>query len=661
MKNTVLFVTTLFIHSLSTLFAFAQEDFASQLLEGMESFQEEDGSQFEVENLIDLLNELKESKLDLNSAAEEDFDQLPFLNDRDAYNLVLHRQLYGNYQTLYELRNIPGMEMEKIKRLLPFVVIRQEKKVISFKERLQQGQSQIYLDADRYLQGKKGYEKDSAGMAKYAGSPLHYYSKHLFHADRIKLSLVGEKDAGEAEWSPNNRIFDFFSASLSLEGNRWVKHLCIGDYTANFGQGLVVGKGSILGKNASITNSYKSTQGIKRYASTGESGFFRGVGATLGWHDLSLTLFGSIRKGDATLTGDEISSFKTDGMHRTPLEIGKKRNYTEHVAGVNLHYKKGRFAWGYTALFYHFSRELATSTKRYTHYRLGGTDHHWNMGVDYKWRARHTTLFGECAIDANGHFATMNGATILPLSRLEVTLAQRSYHYAYQSLYGKGFSENSRIENEQGIYLCTRFSPIKRVTIAAYMDCYRFPWALYASPMPSSGEEYCLQTFVRISKRADETIKYKFKEKNGEAKQTLRSTFNLQTKGWRWQSIIEANRATSQEGHTSYGWIVSQSATGEIRQIHLSLRYAFFQAKDYINRIYLYEKDLPYTLSFPMHYGQGHRVAISLMWKKSERLQLHAKAGWFIYTDGRESIGTGNEMMQGNVSTQVKAMLKVTI
>lgn len=645
---------------------FAQTDEnLNAYMEEMESFQEEDGSQFEVENLIDLLNELKETKLDLNHVSEEELDQLPFLNDREARELVLHRELYGPYQTLYELKNIPGLEMEKVQQLLAFVTIRAEERQLSFKEMLRQGQSQIYLSTDRYIQRKSGYEADSNGTTQYAGSPFHYYAKYLFNAERIKASLVGEKDAGEAEWSATSKGFDFFSGSIAYEGKKILRQLCMGDYKANFGQGLVVGTGSILGKNASITNSYKNSQGLKRYASTGEADFFRGMGATLGWRALRLTLFGSIKKGDATLTGEDISSFKTDGMHRTTLEIEKKRNYREDVVGGNLSFKRRNLTLGYTLLYYHYSSLLNPSTKGYTKFRLSETQSHWNMGLDYKLRLHHFTLFGECALDANGYPALMNGASIFPLSRLEITLAQRYYHPGYQSNYGKGFSENSRIENEEGFYLTTRFSPFKRVILAAYVDCFRFPWLLYATDMPSSGQEFCFQSFIKISGNVDETIKFKYKRKDDEggAKQTLRSTLNAKIKRWRLQTILEGNRALSAEGQSTYGWIVSQSATGEIRPLHLSLslRHAYFQAKNYNNRIYIYEKDLPYTLSFPMHYGEGHRIAMSLMWRYKERLQLHAKAGWFIYTDGRETMGTGNEMMQGNCATQVKMMVKVVI
>ena len=376
-------------------------------------------------------------------------------------------------------------------------------------------------------------------------------------------------------------------------------------------------------------------------------------------------VFGSWRQADATLKGEKITSFKTDGLHRTTQEIEKKKNYTEKLGGLNLSYKHKGLTLGATLLHYHYSRTLHPTEKAYTLFRLSETRSHWNAGLDYKARLRHITFYGESALDANGHFATLNGAAIYPLSRLEITLAQRYYQPAYQSNYGGGFAENSRVENEQGIYLSTRFTPFKRLILSAYADTYRFPWALYASPTPSSGQELCLQANVKMTKRTDLTLKYKYKEKSEEEnhKRTLRSTLNTQIGKWRIQTIAEGNCADKGGQSPTYGWILSQTHTGNLSKLHLStaFRYAYFQAENYDNRIYIYEKDLPYTLSFPMHYGKGHRLAVSLSWKKTERLQIIAKAGCFVYTDRRTSIGTGQEMMEGNVSTQVKLMVKAVI
>lgn len=640
-----------------------EQELSDNYLEGMEAFQEEDGAQFEVENLMDLLNELKSHKLDLNQASEEDFEQLPFLNDIDAHNLIRHRELYGNYQTLFELKNIPDFDEAKIKQILSFVEIEEKKSELSLLEMVQDGTSQIFISGDRYLQKKAGYEKQD-GTSAYAGPPIHYYSKYLYGTSHIKASFVGEQDAGESIWSHQGKIFDFLSGSIAVEGLGKIKQICVGDYKANFGQGLIIGTGSILGKNVSVTNGYKNSQGLKRYASTGESDYLRGVGVTIGGCHLSATLFGSFKKGDATLNGEKISSFKTDGMHRTPTEISKKKNHWEQIGGCNVQYKRSRYSIGYTFLHYHYSRELHPTQSTYTHFRLNDIDHHWNMGIHYKVKFHHITLYGESALDANGHFATLNGAALFPLSRLEITIAQRHYSPAYQSNYGKGFSENSRIENEEGIYLSARFSPFKRITLAAYADSYRFPWATYSASMPSSGQEFCMIGNIKITPKIDETIKYKYKGKEDASggKRTLRSTQNVKIHNWRLQTIAEMNQSETHGEKNTYGWIVSQSLTGEIHSLHLSLsmRYAYFQATQYDNRIYIYEKDLPYTLSFPMHYGVGHRIATGLMWRPQERVQFHAKIGWFIYTDGRESIGTGNELILGNVSTQVKTMMKLS-
>lgn len=656
----LLFLSPIFLSAYSQ-----EDDFSSSFLEDIESFQEEDGEQFDVENLLDLLNELKEQKIDLNSADEEDWEQLPFLTPNDAHNLVLHRKLYGDYQTLYELKNIPDFGEDKIHQILPFVTINKKERKESMAEMIRRGESQIHIACDRYLQHKKGYEPDSNGVSKYAGSPHHYYAKHLFTSERFKAALVGEKDAGEAEWSENGHGFDFVSFSAEAINFKRMKQICLGDFKANFGQGLVIGTGSILGKNASVSTAYKSTQGLKRYASTGETDFFRGAGATLLLGKTSLSLFGSFKNGDATLKGEDISSFKTDGLHRTSSEIEKKGNHTQYALGANLRYQHKKFTIGQTFLLYGFSRVLQPAEKTYNHFKLSQTKRHWNTGTDYKFRLRHASFYGEFAFDANRHFATMNGISLFPLSRMEITIAQRYYAYGYQSYYGKGFAENSEIGNEQGIYLRTRFSPIKRLTFAFYADCFKFPWALYSVDVSSSGQEFCVQTECKATQASLFTIKYKYKEKTEahNAKQNLRATINTRIGTLRIQTIAEGNRSDAAENAPTYGWILSQMISGNVKPLHLStaLRYAYFHAKDYNNRIYIYEKDLPYTLSFPMHYGEGHRIALCMTWKRSDMVQINAKAGWFIYTDGRDHIGTGTETMEGNVSTQVKIMIKLKI
>ncbi len=68
------------------------------------------------------------------------------------------------------------------------------------------------------------------------------------------------------------------------------------------------------------------------------------MAAVYEYDKISVTAFYSNRRIDANLSGDgEITSFKTDGLHRTPLEIDKKKNTREQVVGgeISTSGKKG--------------------------------------------------------------------------------------------------------------------------------------------------------------------------------------------------------------------------------------------------------------------------------------------------------------------------------
>lgn len=95
--------------------------------------------------------------------------------------------------------------------------------------------------------------------SKYTGDPNHYYLKYKLQcSDLLQLGFAGEKDPGECAWSNGNRVFDFTSAHLQINGIG-VKRICVGDFKANFGQGLVIGTSSIIGKSNNVLNTMEIT------------------------------------------------------------------------------------------------------------------------------------------------------------------------------------------------------------------------------------------------------------------------------------------------------------------------------------------------------------------------------------------------------------------
>ena len=140
-----------------------------------------------------------------------------------------------------------------------------------------------------------------------AGIPLIAYDPSL-----TEISIEGYADL----WNP------------ALNQNVAV----IGNYRLSFGQGLVMNTNFSLGKQSILSSIYSMNKGIKKHSSTSESNYFRGLAASVSLSkNLFFTGFYSFREQDATLDGMFITSFKTDGYHRTPLEMSKKNNINNHL------------------------------------------------------------------------------------------------------------------------------------------------------------------------------------------------------------------------------------------------------------------------------------------------------------------------------------------
>ena len=92
--------------------------------------------------------------------------------------------------------------------------------------------------------------------------------------------------------------------------------------------------------------------------------------------------------------------------------------------------------------------------------------------------------------------------------------------------------------------------------------------------------------------------------------------------------------------------------------LKLDVRYQFFDAVDYDNRFYTYEKDVLYAFSIPMYYGKGSRFYLNLKYDLTSKMSLWCKYAQTVYADDRESISSGNEEIKGNRKSDVRFMLR---
>ena len=89
-------------------------------------------------------------------------------------------------------------------------------------------------------------------------------------------------------------------------------------------------------------------------------------------------------------------------------------------------------------------------------------------------------------------------------------------------------------------------------------------------------------------------------------------------------------------------------------------RAAWFNTGSYNTAIYAYENDVLYSFSIPAYYGKGFRFFVNLRYRIMSCLDFWFRTGHSIYK-GKESVGTGNDEINGNMKTDIKFQLRLTI
>ncbi len=645
----------------------------------LERYAEELGESIDYESFYDDLLQLASEPMDLNAVSKDELERLPFLSDSQIENLLYYLYTFGPMQTIYELRLIDGLDMTDIRRLLPFVYVGEPKQRsgrITWANLLRHGKSNLLLRMDRGLEGKAGYlpAEGKGKQEKYLGDPFYASLRYRFrYSKRIQAGFTGEKDAGEVFWSERQKGFDFYSAHLQIENIGKLKTLVVGDFKANFGQGLVVRQDFTMRKSPYVVHVSPRNQGFRKYSGSNEYRFFRGVAASVEFEKWTLSAFYSNKQLDADTLGASFGSFYRYGLHRTASELKKKHSVNEQLAGANLRFLHRNAELGATLLYGLFDRDFRPRKTFYNYFYFSGREQ-FCLGLSYRLRYGSLSFSGETAWSGKNALATLNIlALTLPSSRAKLVLLQRYFAPEYQNFYAAAFSEQAALSNECGIYLGVELHPAKYWKIAAYADSYAFPWLRYRTASPSFGADYLLQADYTPGRNLSMfwRVKYESKqENNSNSTARIRSVVPRKQSSWRYgldficgnlsfRTQLDANILHAAPAKAGYGFGALQELSCRFRRLplRLSLLYRFFDARAYANRLYAYEKDIPYVFSLPVYYGLGSRCSLILNYEINSALSLWLKLAQTLYADDRRSIGTGGEEIRGNRKTDLRFLL----
>jgi hypothetical protein len=626
------------------------------------------------DELSNMLYDLAANPISINTATDEELEKLFWLNEFQILSIRQYLNRYGAMVSKYELSYIPALSAEEAKLLTPFLTFERNKKELPVKPAriLNNGHHWLILRGQRILEKQKGYTSSDSltGSNHFTGNPQSYYFRYNYRLDsRIYAGFTGEKDAGEEFFSGSNKNgFDFYSFYLQVNRVKFIKTLVVGDYRVNFGQGLAVWSGFNFGKSLSVMNSMAHNTGINYYQSVDENNFFRGTACTLDFKPFEVSLWYSRNRVDANITNVdtttgkvmEVSSLQTSGIHATPLEISDEDAMRTEVWGSNITYKKTNFRTGITALYYQYSAFLNPTPQPYNNFYFRGKSN-YNLSFDYRYRMGNQILFGEEALSQNGGIAVLNGIQSYISGRLSVSLLGRYYQRNYQAMFGNAFGENTRNNNETGIYAGFESKPFKYTTVAGYIDVFRFPWLSYGVDNPSNS----LQMYVQYrNKRKEANYSGENDLKNQICQVTSeRVRFNLIYAAAKYivlRSRMELSWYNHEITGLAKGYYLGEGAEiipGRL-PIKVYLQYALFDTDDYNSRIYANENDLLYTFNVPACSDKGSRSYIMLKYSPAKQFDIWLKYGVTQYSN-LETIGTGLYEIQGNSKSEIKAQVLV--
>jgi hypothetical protein len=626
----------------------------------------EQPNESDAQMLLETFEYLRAHPLNLNTVSKEDLSTLGFLNELEIAEFMAYRDQFGPLLNELELQAVPGWDLFDIKHTLEFARVNGglDSRSVRLIKGLYKGENEVLMrwgrpDPVRYTGNVEG--DNNAWALRF---------RHSFD-NRLRFGFTAESDPGEAVFAKSNpHGFDFYSAHLFVQNlNRRVKALAIGDYSARFGQGLLLQTGFAPGKSAETVSVVRGGRKINAYGSFGEAYFFRGAATTLSFgRHWEVTALYSLRNRDGNVQMPDsvdqefvettFSSLQYSGLHRTRSEIDDEKSLKENVGGVTGSYiwKNGQVSAN--GLYIQYDKPWSPTIAPYRQFAFRGRSL-TAFSADYNWRYHNWMLFGETARSDNGGTATVNGLLVSPDQHVTLSAIYRDYSPEYQSIYASPFAESSGAANEKGLYMGADIRWIRRVQVNVYADMWKHPWLRFGINGPSQGREYLARVLWTKSKTFSVYALWQSETKENDNNQEggyglleqQRNRLRLHAiykvaPGIELRSRVEWTTVQPKGYARAQGYIAYEEMVFKPLSVPVtgSLRYAIYETDNYDTRVFAYENDLFSAVSIPAFSGRGSRYYLNLSWRVNRWLRLESRMEQTVQTQAVTTSGkTGRE------------------
>ncbi len=222
----------------STSFSVAQTDSSYLKVEDvLENILQEPTSEVDNSNLYELLEQLMQNPVNINQSEIADLQQIPEMDFKSAKLIADYRKKYGNFFSVEELNAVQGLEKDLIKKIIPFVTVGKPADVVqpeikdenTIELLLSKTKLKLRSRASNDLQTRNGFIEN-----KFTGTKPKVYNRLLLqYNSNFQIGFLAEKDAGESAFD------EFKSFHFAVRDLGPLYRVILGDYTAEFGQGLL--------------------------------------------------------------------------------------------------------------------------------------------------------------------------------------------------------------------------------------------------------------------------------------------------------------------------------------------------------------------------------------------------------------------------------------
>lgn len=638
----------------------AQDNAAEDLLEAL-------SDESEQSELLENIERLRESPININQASARELAALPFLSQQQARQIVEHRKKIGLFKATQGLLSLDGFDRALFEAIEPFITIKSLPKYVRYPITLN-----YRTRLSRQLNEPIGYDNGT-----YKANANKVYNRLQFEMGKtFSGGLLTEKDAGEKQYNDLTLFYLSWKVSNNI-------HFIVGNYQLQFGQGLTFWGPYGYSKGTNTTYPIKKRgTGFKKYLSVDENAGLFGFAATIQFNQFTFSPFVSRSELDATsISENKISGISASGFHRTESEIARKDGQRESIIGGRVQYSiHSQLRLGGTAYFSAFKKSFANADFTRNHFDFRGKSNHV-LGMDWEYLKSGLEFFGEFSQSKNGGNAALAGLRIYE-TPLKLAFLFRKYDKDFQNFHSLGFGESSETQNETGFYSGIEYQIKSGTKLSAYYDIYKFPWRSFFEPLPRSGNDFLVQILHKLSRTTLFTLRYKQKSKQSseafhdsfdrdktELIERMQRQYRVQVEFGGIKDLLIRSRIdftkinynpTSQNlsNRSENGLLIYQDIRLQVTQkFKLWARLSFFGTDSFDSRVFQYENDLPGVLTNRALFGQGTRWYFLLKYQFTQQISLYCKFSE-LYRKDVSQLGSGADLIDNNVDQRFAVQLQ---